>query len=334
MKLADAAQASLIESSFFEPLCEAGEAPRWSFAYDAWKQDPHPDILLLGAYHHPNTGNDLVGGINLNYLSAQQRDGLARVLPQIMQTGNLYSRYHAGKRLLPDVFDNFYRTYDSKYVRGVTQDVFYPKYGLMKTAQDFLKKTVGGLFKGKQDKETEPEFPSDLSGMKDQLDQVVARLNQQATQRQKQGLPEPETPEMQAARQNFQQFRMDRARQQMVDPDIEPFLRANQELQTTQLQQGQVSPQAVDPGAVTQAITEPPAQPELTPQEMGQQIAKDQAENREELINPDNDIDLDPETQGLFNKLDDLDECVMYYSPVKKRYIIEHLGEARRRYPS
>ena len=71
MRLSDTYNMTLEESSLYcgVPILESGEGPRWKFGYDNAKVDPRPDILLLGAYQHPNTGNYLVGGINLHYLN-------------------------------------------------------------------------------------------------------------------------------------------------------------------------------------------------------------------------------------------------------------------------
>jgi hypothetical protein len=324
MKLSDAHSLSLVESLFVEPLpiLEAGEAPRWNFNYDAWRNDPKPDILLLGAYRHPNTGNNLVGGVNLNYLSSQQRDNLARALPQIMQAGNLYSRYHKGKELVPDVFDNFYRTYNSAHIRGVQQGVMFPKYGFMQAAKNYLKKQVGKLFKSpeQQKQDAEPQFPNDLSGMKDQLDQVVGQLNQRAAQQQQLGLPEPETPEMQAARQNFRQFQIDRARRLAGRPELNQLKQASQDLQAQQVRTGQVPMQAVPPQVQQQAVEQPGP---ITPQYMGQEIEKERLENQQELMDPRNDVSLDPEDEDLFDRLD---ESIMYYSPCLGRYVMESIS--------
>lgn len=304
MKLTTAVEASLIESRFFT-ICEAGEGPRWSFDYSTWKQDPHPDILLLGAYRHPNTGNNLVGGINLNYLNVQQRQNLARVLPQIMKAGNLYSRYHAGRRLLPDIFDNFYRTYNANNIRGVETDVLYPKYGFLKTASDYLKKKVSGLFKSPEQraKDAEPEYPQDLTGMNDMLNNVVQRLGQQV-----QTQPEPvDTPEMQAARKAFQQYKLDRAKslQDIEQQEAEPLQQATLDYQAQQLQQGQAQPEQVDPGVLQRQ----PAPQEPTPQQLATSFNQEKEENRKELLDPKNDINLD--------------EAIRYFSPKTGRYIME-----------
>ena len=121
MKLCEAHERSLLEAKFISPLpllSEEDEGPRWRFQYDNFNVDPRPDILMLGSYIHPRTGNNLVGGINLHYLDAQRVDELASALPSIMQGSSLYSRYQAGLRAVPEIFTNFYRTYDSKFIRG------------------------------------------------------------------------------------------------------------------------------------------------------------------------------------------------------------------------
>src|SRR5688500_6669693 len=130
MKLASASRLTVTESLVLlgdMAILEDGEGPRWSFRYDRFKVDPTPDILLLGAWRHPNTGNDLVGGINIHYLDKKQVDALARALPQIMKAGNLKSRYWTGKKLVPEVFTKYYRTYNADFIRGVEQNVMYPK---------------------------------------------------------------------------------------------------------------------------------------------------------------------------------------------------------------
>jgi hypothetical protein len=305
MKLSDTA-VSLLESRFFTPIVEDGESPTWSFNYASpTANDSKPTILLLGAYKHPNTGNNLIGGINLSYLDQQQRDELATVLPKIMQANNLYSRYHVGRRLLPNVFDNFYRTFDAKHIRGVEKGVLYPKKGYFSAAKDFIRQKIGGLYKSKAQraKDLAPKFPSDLSGMNDKLDQVVNHLNQQQAQRAATGDWEPETPEMVAARKAFQQSKMDRART-MTDIEKQediPLQQAAQQVQQTEVQKGNIPPQ-VAPEVV-------PQPPEPTPQEIGQGIEQERQEHQQELTDPRNDIDLE--------------ESIVYYSPVEHRYIIE-----------
>lgn len=75
---------------------------------------------MLGHWRHPTSGNNLVAGINLNYLSQQQRQQLQQALPQLLKSRNLKQRYWMGRRLLPQIFTNFYRTYRRDVIDTVT----------------------------------------------------------------------------------------------------------------------------------------------------------------------------------------------------------------------
>lgn len=101
-------------------LREAAIPQRAMFNYANATQDQTPDVLVLGNYTHPSTGNELVGGINLNYLEPHDLKQLQRATPEIMRGGDLQQRYRIGKQVLPDVFDAFYRTYDSAYINQVS----------------------------------------------------------------------------------------------------------------------------------------------------------------------------------------------------------------------
>lgn len=93
-----------------------------NFKYDNAQHDAKPRVLLLGRWRNPNTRNILVAGINLNYLDDAQVAELRQVLPEILKPRNLKSRYWRGKSLLPDVFSEYYRTYDQDYIGSVTRD--------------------------------------------------------------------------------------------------------------------------------------------------------------------------------------------------------------------
>lgn len=274
-------------------IVEAGEGPRWRFNYDRYRVDPRPDILLLGAYRHPSTNNDLVGGINLHYLSTSQRNALARVLPQIMAARDLYSRYWTGRRLIPDVFQRFYRTYNADHIRGVQRDTMYPKYGLLKTAGQWLKKKLSGAFKSREQRrqEAEPKFPQDLQSMQDKLDQVVQQI---ATEPQP---VEPSTPEMQAARDAFQQFQREKTLRDIEHDEDMPL---RQEIQGKRVEQGDVKP---SPGMQLE-----PQQSKIDPVE----LRKEQAQQEQDLEDPSLEVDLD-----------ELAESIIYYSPLARRYVIE-----------
>ena len=348
MKLYDAANAKMIESHF---LCEVSimeddEGPRWKFGYNGRRvNDPSPDILLLGAFRHPTSGNNLVGGINLHYVNKDQLDRLQRALPSIMKPNNLYGRYWAGRKLVPDVFDNYYRTYNSNYVRGVTKDVLYPKYGYFKTATNWLKKKAKALTQTKAQRQREalPKYPNDLKSMQNRLDQVSANLVQQPP-----ADVDPDTPEMVAARKSFQDFQRRRSMQDMQRQDDQQYKDAAQELQQAQQQPGVQSPERmaaqqqppVDPSQVPpgsavqqpaqpqnlepqqQPIIPPQTQPQPeTPEDKAEQLEADRIERQQEL---ENAADLDPD-MDLEQDEDKLEETIYYYSPVHGRYIAESI---------
>ena len=322
MKLSDAHTSSLIESRFIQLIYEEGEGPRWKFKYDGWKNDPSPDILLLGAYKNPQTGNNLVGGINLNYLDNTKRDQLAKSLPKIINAGNLYSRYNIGKRILPDIFLNFYRTYDASKIHGVSKDVLYPKYGFVKSAQNFVKNAVGYITKTKQQREldAQPKFDADLSNMQDKLDKTVASLSQRQPVQVQQ-------PELEIARQELQP--------EPIDTSMQQFNAANNDLQTTQLQNKNVNPRTVDKTALYSQIpqqlqtqvdvqkTEPTSQIEPTdPRVMRKAITKEINQNQKELEELEQSEELE-EPQELENQPS---ESIKYYSKQHGKYITESIN--------
>lgn len=219
MRLGEVHILTLVESTFIDsvPILEDEAAPKWQFDYNNWRHDPHPSILLLGNYRHPNTGNNLVGGINLNYLNNSQINKLQKSLPKIMRAGNLYSRYHLGRRLLPDVFDSYYRTYNADHIQGVEPSTLYPKYGYLKTAQNWLKKKLNKLWKSPedQDKEAEPQYPDDLSYLQNRFNQVKDQYKPIRPTAGLAGEPvsdpeEIDTPQMQTARDAFLKYQKER----------------------------------------------------------------------------------------------------------------------------
>ena len=107
-------------------ICE-GYGRVWDMDYQKWIVDPRPRVLVFGSWTHPNTGNTLVGGVNLNYLNPEQIERLRTYLPEILAQKTLKARYWEGKRLLPDIFDNqegYYRTYNRAEIRYIRPEVF------------------------------------------------------------------------------------------------------------------------------------------------------------------------------------------------------------------
>lgn len=93
-----------------------------NFKYDTFKQDPRPRVFLMGRWQHPNTGNTLVAGINLNYLSDEQIKQLQDNAKEVLKPSNLKSKYWKGRELLPEIFEKYYRTYNQDHVNSVTRD--------------------------------------------------------------------------------------------------------------------------------------------------------------------------------------------------------------------
>ena len=99
---------------------------RFDFDYPKYENDPHPEILPLGNWVNPNTKNNLIGGINLNYLSSEQHKRLRDVLPQLFdgRRRSLRSKYRALKRIAPDIA-MYYRTYDTQNMKHLDPSRLY-----------------------------------------------------------------------------------------------------------------------------------------------------------------------------------------------------------------
>ncbi len=308
MKLHENSFTSLSESRLFHSpiITEASGALRWDFDYDTPKShDKHPDVLVLGQYHNDNTGNDLVGAVNLHYLNRKQFSDLRRTLPEIMKGSNLYHRYWLGRRLLPDIFNEKYRTYSASEIRGLSQGTIYPKLGFLQASRALLGKTLGSLFKSKAQraKEALPSYPQDLETLRQQADLAAQQLPQHEL------ITPADEPEIKAALK----ARQDQAQAQTI-PGIEqnedePFLRANQQLQQQQMARGEATPQQTQLPPPEPELQEPT---EMKPQNLGKEFERERAEHREELLDPKNDLDLD-----------NLEEAIIYYDPRRKSYVIE-----------
>jgi len=123
--------------------------------YGEFKVDPKPRVLVLGKWKHPSTRNVLVGGVNLNYLNDRQVDHLQKVLKRVLATRRLKDRYWRGRDLAPDIFNNYYRTYNKKYIHAVTPETlkFHRSPDEIKKDRESAKK---GWHTRRQKKEEEP----------------------------------------------------------------------------------------------------------------------------------------------------------------------------------
>jgi len=111
------------------------------FKYSHFKRDNKPRVLKLGTWLHPKTRNLLVGGVNLNYLAPRDIEELRYYLPEILRTRNLRDRYWAGRRLLPNIFLNAYRTYRADRIGIITP-------GTLKTMTPKELRKIGDQEKG------------------------------------------------------------------------------------------------------------------------------------------------------------------------------------------
>lgn len=116
-------------------IIEAGYARVLNFSYDKFKGDPNPKILYLGKWNNKQTGNDLIGGVNLNYLTDEQFESLRKNLRVILRAGrSLKARWKKGNELLPEIFPNTggrankgaYRTYNADMVHVRAQSTVTP----------------------------------------------------------------------------------------------------------------------------------------------------------------------------------------------------------------
>src|SRR4051812_4445420 len=80
-----------------------------SFRYANYDTDPKPRVLVMGKYTPASTGNELIAGVNLNYLSQGQSAKLAKSARKLFGDGSLKIRYRRLKKLLPDI-SQYYRT--------------------------------------------------------------------------------------------------------------------------------------------------------------------------------------------------------------------------------
>jgi len=158
--------------------------PRSSFKYLSYNTDPKPDILVLGDWKHPRTKNNLVAGINLNYLSSGQLEKLRKVADKVFRRDSLRSRYRFLKSVLPDVA-MYYRTYDSKYIKSIERSALDSYVKAKPTSRDEKAQTTSDTGRAAHVKEPE----KDIDQRSDELDretwQTKRRLYEPEKQRRR-----------------------------------------------------------------------------------------------------------------------------------------------------
>lgn len=80
--------------------------------------DSRPSVISLGNWTS-GRGNNLMAGVNLNYLSPEQKERLQQNLQTVLRSRNLQTRSRTLRRLMPDIFSSAYRTYNKDAVNNV-----------------------------------------------------------------------------------------------------------------------------------------------------------------------------------------------------------------------
>jgi hypothetical protein len=155
--------------------------PRDSFGYLNYDTDSHPDVLVLGTWKNPTTRNNLLAGVNLNYLSSGQLLKLRKASKRIFSRDSLRARYRYLKSILPDIA-MFYRTYDSRYIKGIEHNELDSYIKTKPSSKDEKVKTTSDI--SKATKTIEPE--KDTDERVDDLDREAWRLKRRLYEPEKQ----------------------------------------------------------------------------------------------------------------------------------------------------
>lgn len=288
-------------------MTEAGALPRWQFDYDGKKTyDPRPDVLVLGAYVHPNTGNRLVGGININYMTTSELDKLEGLVPKLVKGRNLYERYNIGRSIDPLIFTTYYRTYNADNINMVGKGKIYPQYGEFKEQPD----------QRVEFEPTEAPPPQKADDIED--------LEQQA--------PAPHIRDISVPTQTISQPR--------VNLDQDAVMQLHAQEVSDEIEQGEEVPEP---------SPEPAPQPEESQAEAPQQYEAnlepvlDPTEPMPDFDEPEQPNALRTRTEPIpveepsedLEPIDDTDSeqleesYIKYYSPSKKRFILEQWAKSR-----
>ncbi len=200
-----------------------------NFKYDSFKTDPRPRVFLMGRWQHPNTGNTLVAGVNLNYLDDDQIKQLQTNAVEILKPSNLKSKYWKGRELLPEIFEKYYRTYNQDNVNSVTRDAlkFFKPSELDKAKTEVPKdKAEVEVPKDKEGTPSEPQkiepgpVKPEAEGDKEAITKVEPELEKE-TIKQREGIqpsgrkteepPKPAEPERPQKSMSPEEVKADRA---------------------------------------------------------------------------------------------------------------------------
>ena len=116
----------ILEDLLENKLIFERHARKLSFDYTKFRQGreevTQPVVLYLGTWRRRlNSGvhRTYWCGIDMNNLDEEQLSALQFHLPEILKNRRVYDRYWTGKRLLPDVFEAHYRTYNTNSVGAI-----------------------------------------------------------------------------------------------------------------------------------------------------------------------------------------------------------------------
>lgn len=96
--------------------------PGLQFGYVNYKHDPVPRVLILGTGVNKNK-NEIIAGININYLDDVQLDNLRTIVDKVYKFKPKL-RYDVLKKIAPDIA-KYYRTYDTDFVVKVKRKDFH-----------------------------------------------------------------------------------------------------------------------------------------------------------------------------------------------------------------
>jgi hypothetical protein len=293
-------------------MTEAGALPRWQFDYDGKKTyDPRPDVLVLGAYVHPNTGNRLVGGININYMTSSEFEKLEELLPKIVRGRNLYERYNIGRSLNPLIFTTYYRTYNADNINMIGKGKVYPQYG------EFVEQP-----------DQRVEFdPAEAPPPQEHDD--LEELEQQA--------PAQRIRDVAVPTQTVPQVR--------VDVDQDAVMTQHSQEVADEIEDGEEVPEP-EPQPTPQPQIPPQPEPVVEPQAPEQYeapIETEPAEPMPDFSEPEEEETLQTRSEPLpveepdedIEPIDDTDtdrieeSYIKYYSPSKKRFIVEQWARSQ-----
>lgn len=86
--------------------------PLWEFSYPEYENDPTPKVIVLGSYIHPETGNNLLMGINVRLLNTQKALQLVSMINDISRIKDGRIRVKYLRTRASRIFNEAYRTYD------------------------------------------------------------------------------------------------------------------------------------------------------------------------------------------------------------------------------